>query len=80
MANNVSDAELRRAIAWGRAAFVAIAIVGFVCSSDFPPKKDGSPRGTLRTDYRALQRLGVQTMRAGGSSPRLTAASTGLRP
>jgi hypothetical protein len=39
MANNVSDAELRRAIAWGRAAFVAIAIVGFVCSSDFPPKK-----------------------------------------
>jgi hypothetical protein len=29
---------------------------------------------------RALQPVGVQTMRAGGSSPRLRAASTGLRP
>ena len=29
---------------------------------------------------RARQPVGVQTMRAGGSSPRLTAVSTGLRP
>jgi hypothetical protein len=29
---------------------------------------------------RGLQPVGVQTMRAGGSSPRLTAASTGPRP
>jgi len=34
----------------------------------------------LPQSYRALQPDGEQTIRAGGSSPRLTAASTGLRP
>ena len=35
---------------------------------------------TFPPSYRALQPDGEQTIRAGGSSPRLTAASTGLRP
>src|SRR5215211_6044403 len=38
------------------------------------------PRHELAQVARALHPVGVQTMRAGGSSPRLTAASTGLRP
>jgi hypothetical protein len=37
-------------------------------------------QATAQEVVRALHPVGVQTMRAGGSSPRLTAASTGLRP